>query len=108
MDLEKDLAQQIWELILEHPFYGFFSAELIKDFVPKDHEIKTACVTGHKGSCNIQMLFNEDFWSKLNSKEKKFIIKHEICHVMFEHIYGSWEWLVANERMLGNVAMDQK
>lgn len=107
MDLEKDLANQVWKLILEQPFYGFFLAEVNKSFVPENSKtVPTACVAAHRGSCNVQLLLNEKFWTNLNEGERRFILKHEINHIMYEHIYGSWEWLVGAEKMLGNMAMD--
>lgn len=49
------------------------------------NEINTACVKfDDKGEC-IDFVFNEKFYDSLTFYDKKFIICHEILHVVFEH-----------------------
>src|SRR6478736_9055045 len=98
-DRERELASIIIDLLTREDlmFYGYFLAEVNKGFNDK---IPTACVAKHPSSSNIELLFNPKFWDERGESEKirrneqrMFLLLHEICHVIYEHVQGAWDWL---------------
>lgn len=62
-------------------YYAFFLGYV--DFY-RSEEIQTACVTIH----NFKLAFkwNKDFFDNLSYKEVKFLVIHELFHLLFNHI----------------------
>jgi predicted metal-dependent peptidase len=67
--------------MLEQPFYGILLLNLQKEWSKK---VKTAGV-GLQG-INYKLYINPDFWIKLNEKEQKGLIIHELMHIAFFHL----------------------
>lgn len=100
---ERELQNVVFELINQNStvFYGLFLTEVNKYF---DRRIPTACLAKHKDAKIPVMLFNPDFWNKLNKKQQQFLVLHEISHLinqsfLFSDIFGL-------ENPLDNLAMD--
>jgi predicted metal-dependent peptidase len=87
------------KLMLKEPFYGIFASSLNK-VIRKD--VPTAGVS--KNNINYQLAINEEFWSNLDSDNKKIgLIKHELLHICFHHLITRDEY--SNHR-LHNIAAD--
>jgi predicted metal-dependent peptidase len=56
-------------------FYGLFLTEVNKFFSTR---IPTACLAKHPNAKIPVMLFNPDFWDKLNEKQRTFLVLHEV------------------------------
>lgn len=113
MTRERELSNLIFEVIMDRNtmFYGFFLSELNKSFTP-DKRVETAAVSKHASSVNIELMFNPEYWDEIGldekvkgNKQRQFTLFHEVCHVIYEHIQGSWDWLV-KDKVIGNLAMD--
>lgn len=106
MDHEKSLQDIIFNMMCnnKHTFYGLFMAELNKSF---DDKFPTACVGKHASSANIALVIGKDFWEKTlwNDKRKRFIIIHELEHVIREHLSDISQGMF-NDKLVANIAMD--
>ena len=77
------VAQAVKKLIMEDPFYGLFLMSLDRQF---DNKItKTACVC--RNGINIELRINEEYWNSLEDKYRISILKHEISHILFRHLW---------------------
>lgn len=65
-------------------------------------EINTACVSFDNEGNFVSFMFNPDFWMKSSHIKRKFIICHEILHVLFKH----GKRMVGSDPHLNNIAMD--
>lgn len=88
-------------LLIEEPFYGIFIMGLNKRF---DQKIETAAV-GIDG-INPVLLINKDFWYQLSADMQKAILKHECCHLLFQHLSKNWDYLDKQDSKTTNMAMD--
>ena len=103
MDLERRIAKAKTALILEHPFFGNLAMNMpfeISDAVP------TAGTNGDR------VLFNPDYCERLNDEELLFLVAHEICHPMFDHIYRKGErdhkkWNYAGDAVINPMLEDE-
>ena len=103
MDLERRIAKAKTALILEHPFFGNLAMNMpfeISDVVP------TAGTNGDR------VLFNPDYCERLNDEELLFLVAHEICHPMFDHIYRKGErdhqkWNYAGDAVINPMLQDE-
>lgn len=100
---EKQLQNICFELINNSAtvFYGLFLTEINKYF---DKRIPTACLAKHPNAKIPVMLFNPDFWEKLNNKQQKFLVLHEVSHYIDSSFVLSIEF--GMESPLDNIAMD--
>lgn len=105
MDFEKSLNNLCWDLVIEEPFYGLFLTELNKRFVGEKEFPPTACVAKAPDSVNVSLLINKGFWANFlkNDKQRKYIILHEVLHVIFNHFLFQD---VRTDRLLDNIACD--
>ena len=77
------LSRAIIQLIFKEPFYGHVMQSLPRSF---STSIKTAAVGINNGL--LEMLFNADFFiNELNASERVAVLKHEILHIVFRHLY---------------------
>lgn len=68
--------------MFEEPFYGLFLLGLNKEF----HEgIPTACVS--KRGIDCQLTINPKFWDSMDEKSKIGVLKHEVLHICFGHLF---------------------
>lgn len=98
MDKEELLARASKELMLKEPFYGYFLMSLNKKW---DNSIPTAAVGKKDISCEI--MINEGFFMNLTNPKKIGLIKHELLHIAFFHLYNYDN--LANKK-IANIAMD--
>lgn len=100
---EKNLQNIIFSLInaSETVFYGLFLTEVNKFF---DKRIPTACLAKHPDAKVPVMLYNPDFWDTLTEKQKKFLILHEVSHLIDNCFVMSSEF--GMEKPLDNIAQD--
>jgi len=105
MDFERSLNELCWDLVVEEPFYGLFLTELNKKFVDDSSGIMTACVAKAPDSINVSLLINKNFWQNYlqNDKQRKYIILHEVLHVIFNHFLFMD---VRSDRLIDNIACD--
>lgn len=65
-------------------------------------EIETACVTFDREGNFTSFLFNPNFWISCSHNKRKFVICHEILHVLFQH----GKRMKGDDFHLNNIAMD--
>ena len=71
------------KILLSEPFYGHFMLGMPKTM---DTSIDTACVS-LIGKNLIKLSINPSFWELLKEEKKYGLIKHEILHVVFKHLF---------------------
>ena len=82
MNTLEDVSVVVKKLMLKEPFYGIFASSLNK-VVRRD--VPTAGVS--KNNINYQLAINEEFWTSLDTENKKIgLIKHELLHICFHHL----------------------
>ncbi len=75
----------IKKLLIKEPFYGIFLLGMNKHF---GNECSTACV--YKDGINCALSINEEFWNSLESDDMRVaVLKHELSHILFKHIFAS-------------------
>ena len=100
---EKELQNIVSSLIMSNMtvFYGLFLTEVNKFFSTR---IPTACLAKHPNAKIPVMLFNPDFWDKLNEKQRTFLVLHETQHLIDQAFLFCKEF--ALEKPLDNIALD--
>lgn len=100
---EKELQNIVFSLINSNMtvFYGLFLTEVNKFFSTR---IPTACLAKHPNAKIPVMLFNPDFWDKLNEKQRTFLVLHETQHLIDQAFLFCKEF--ALEKPLDNIALD--
>ncbi len=78
MELERRIAKAKTALILEHPFFGNLAMNMPFEL---SEDIPTAATNGER------VLFNPSFCESKSDEELLFLVAHEVCHPMFEHIF---------------------
>jgi len=82
-DVYNDLSKIGKQLMLSEPFYGVFLSTLNKKI---GNDVPTAGVC--KNGINYQLVVNGEFWNSLNNDKKKIgLLKHELLHICFHHLY---------------------
>ena len=99
----KTVATTVKKIMLKEPFYGLFLCGVNKKFTK---EVDTACA-GIEG-INPFIGINKDYWENLEKPEYKYaVLKHEILHIAFGHIFQSDDWHnIEDNHTLLNIAMD--
>ncbi|MCT4615504.1 MAG: VWA-like domain-containing protein [Marinifilaceae bacterium] len=94
-----NISQISTRILLKEPFYGHFILG-----VPKllDKEIETACVSLFNKN-NIKLSINPDFFNSLAEQKKMGLIKHEILHIVFKHLFTFKQY---TNKALYNIAAD--
>ena len=103
MELERRIAKAKTALILEHPFFGNLAMNMpfeISEGVP------TAGTNGER------VLFNPNYCESLSDEELLFLVAHEICHPMFDHIFRRGErdpqrWNYAGDAVINPMLQDE-
>ena len=78
MELERRVAKAKTALILEHPFFGNLAMNMPFEL---SEDVPTAATNGSR------VLFNPSFCEPLKDEELLFLVAHEVCHPMLEHIF---------------------
>ena len=82
-DVYNDLSKIGKQLMLSEPFYGVFLSTLNKKI---GNDVPTAGVC--KNGINYQLVVNGEFWDSLDNDKKKIgLLKHELLHICFHHLY---------------------
>lgn len=97
----RDVYICIKQLLMEKPFYGVFLSMLNKEFTTS---IDRACVQ-FTNDGKVTLLINPDFWNDLNTPQKKWLLEHEILHIVYKHDLLSREF---NNKNLFNIAADME
>ena len=66
-------------------YHAIFAKFWLVGTVVKTDTIPTAAIAFDRSGNGVEFLINNDFWQKLNTREKAFVIAHECLHVYFEH-----------------------
>ncbi len=94
------LSSSIIQLIFKEPFYGHVMQALPRSF---SNAIPTAAVGINNGL--VEMLFNTDFFiNELNTSERVGVLKHEILHIVFRHLYRNKKY--GKIKLIYNIAAD--
>lgn len=71
-----------------------------------DDSLPTAAVEFLKGERKPRLLINEEFWKKLNHRERLFVACHECLHVILDHGQRNGREVKGSTPHLVNVAQD--
>lgn len=96
----EDVALSTTDLIFQESFYGHFFVGLLKEV----HEGVQTMAIGPAGH-HVKLHINPHFWTQqlTNPKLKMGLVKHEILHVVFKHIFRGKDF---GNRDLFNIACD--
>jgi predicted metal-dependent peptidase len=97
-DLHADIAKHSKTLMFKEPFYGLFLIGLNKEI---SNAVQTACVA--KDGINTKLVVSPDFWDTIGEKCKVAVLKHELLHIAFKHLYMFDSF---QDKQLLNVAAD--
>lgn len=87
-------------LMIKEPYYGFFFLGLNKKF---SSDLPTAGV--YKQNLNFALDINKEFWYNLPEDHRYGIIKHELLHLVFFHLYMRKDFA---DKELFNIAADME
>lgn len=79
-----DLNRHIARLLIDEPFFAALSRRIDK---APSHELPTAGMRLNDDG-TFTMLYNPDYFAKLEQDEMTDVLKHEFYHVIFEHVTG--------------------
>lgn len=82
MTNDESLDKIAKSLMLNEPFYGLFLVMLNKCW---RKDLPTAGVS--KLNINYQLAINPDFWETLDELNKYGVLKHELLHIVFHHLF---------------------
>lgn len=89
-------------IIIEAPFYGLYLIGLNKKFTK---EVQTAAVA--LNGINFDLELNPDIWKTASDDYKKFLLLHELGHLLFFHIQDLPTWSKSYpDHDLLNISMD--
>lgn len=109
--VREDIDRTSIQLILNESFYGHFFSNLIKQVVTDPEKCPTAAVSLNAKTNTLSLLVGEKFWIndlKCDTEEatknaKYFVIKHEILHILFKHIFHYNKF---SNKTIANIAVD--
>ena len=78
-----NLDLHVARLLMSEPFFAALSRRVDKR---ASKAIPTAAVLVNPQTAQFEMLYNPDFFAKLSDDERRDIIKHEMYHIIFEHL----------------------
>lgn len=97
-DLHADIAKHSKTLMFKEPFYGLFLISLNKEI---SNAVQTACVA--RDGINTKLIISPDFWETIGDKCKVAVLKHELLHIAFKHLYMYDEF---SDKQMLNMAAD--
>jgi len=80
-----DLNIHVVRLLRSEPFFASLSRRVNKK---ASTSIPTAGVRVNNETAQFEMLYNPEFFEKLNDSERLDVLKHEFYHLIFEHVTG--------------------
>jgi predicted metal-dependent peptidase len=93
-----NLDKYIRRLCFEESFFSALSIHIDKRFINDD---KITAYVRVKKDSDIELVINEKFWDTLNDDQKYGLIKHELYHVSFFHLFK-----IMDNKALDNIAKD--
>lgn len=93
-----NLDKYIRRLCFEESFFSALSIHIDKRFINDD---KVTAYVRVKKDADIELVINEKFWDTLNDDQKYGLIKHELYHVSFFHLFK-----IMDNKALDNIAKD--
>ena len=78
-----DLKLHAYRLLMDEPFFAALSRKIEKR---ADYNIPTAGVRVDPESAQFEMIYNPDFFAKLPEEHVRGVLKHELYHLIFEHV----------------------
>lgn len=99
MDIINDIAKTTIKLLIQEPFYGHYFTHIQRQL---NTEIERISISVAKTG-NIVLEVNPVYWEKLELDAKIGCIKHQILHVVFEHVYKANKF---GNKKLFNIAAD--
>jgi len=101
MENKFDLNMHTARLLMQEPFFAALSRTINKISAT---DIPTAGVCVNEDTAQFEMYYNPDFFEGLTDRERSAVIKHELYHLIFEHVTGrlpsegmSKRWNVATD-----------
>ena len=94
----KTVSKICKELMIKEPFYGFFFLGLNKRF---SISLPTAGV--YLQGINFALDINQEYWMSLDENRKLGLIKHELLHLCFSHLFMMRSF---KDKQLFNIAAD--
>ena len=83
--IDFDLNIHVARLLMNEPFFAALSRRVDKR---QTQAIPTAAVLVNPHTAQFEMLYNPSFFAGMNDAERRDIIKHELYHIIFEHLTG--------------------
>lgn len=80
-----DLDKHTWRLLQNEPFFAALSRRIHKT---PTTAIPTAGVKLNKHTAQFEMIYNPEFFQKLEDNHKLGVLMHEYYHIIFEHVTG--------------------
>jgi len=78
-----DLNMHVARLLMDEPFFASLSRRVNK---VASTVLPTAGVRVNPDTAQFEMLYNPDFFLKLDDAARKDVLKHEFYHLVFEHV----------------------
>jgi predicted metal-dependent peptidase len=78
-----DLNMHVARLLMDEPFFASLSRRVNK---VASTGIPTAGVRVNPDTAQFEMLYNPEFFNKLDDAARKDVLKHEFYHLIFEHV----------------------
>ena len=83
--MDFDLNIHVARLLMSEPFFAALSRRVNKRL---DRGIPTAAVRVNPKTAQFEMIYNPEFFEGLNDAARRDVIKHELYHLIFEHLTG--------------------
>ena len=94
------ISNAVLKLVFDEPFYGHVLQSLNRRIT---NSIRTAAVILNKDQ--VGLVINESYFAdNLNENERVAVLKHEVLHLVFKHLYRNEKY--KEDRYLYNVAAD--
>lgn len=83
IDLQKDLSEVKYKLSIDSKA-KYYYVMLSSVNVVFNSAVETARLININGKINIEL--GSSFWETINSKQKSFLLLHELFHLIFRHV----------------------
>jgi len=83
--MDFDLNIHVARLLMSEPFFAALSRRVNKRL---DRGISTAAVRVNPKTAQFEMIYNPEFFEGLSDAARRDVIKHELYHLIFEHLTG--------------------
>ena len=100
-DTKFDLNIHVARLLMNEPFFASLSRRVDKRATSS---VPTAAVLVNPHTAQFEMLYNPSFFAKMTDAQRRGVIKHELYHIIFEHLTGRRP--DGTDRRLWNFATD--